>query len=323
MKHFISTAVAASLALTIAAQGQQKQKPGTPPPAQTTTQNGTPIIKVNTNEVNLVFTAVDHHNRFITGLRQDQIEVLDDDHPQKITRFVQQGDVPLHIALLLDTSNSIRDRWDFEQQAAIDFLQQILRVGTDEAMVVAFDAEPHTVVDFTDDMNKISEGIHKLRPGGGTALWDALVYAARDKMQPSADIARDVVVIISDGEDDQSRFSGSEALALAESAGAVIFTVSTEPYGTDAKDDDLMKNMADQTGGRSFFPAQTSDLPSAFSSIITEMRNEYVVSYQPNDLVANGAFHPVKVKVLIRDVQARSRKGYYAPDAPSTSPSKP
>lgn len=293
-----------------------QQPPTAPPQKQVPVKPGTPTIVKNVNEVSVVFSAVDKHNRLITGLTQNMVQVYDDKHQQQITRFLTQGDLPLRVALLMDTSNSIRDRFHFEQQAAADFFGAVLKKGRDEGMLVAFDSSLQVVHDFTDNENALGDAIRSLRPGGGTALYDAVYYTAHDKMMPGGNSVRKVIVIISDGADDQSRVSLQEAIEMAENAGAIVYCIGTEPTGSDPQSDGVLKRLADETGGRSFFPFQVAGLDKAFQSILFELRNQYIVSYQPNDFVADGSFHPVDVKVLLKNVKARARRGYYATATP-------
>jgi VWFA-related protein len=288
-----------------------QQAPAPKPPQQAT-------IVANVNTVPLTFLALDKKGHFVPGLKASQIQIYDNGRPQNIQKFDSEGNLPLRIALLVDISNSIRDRWTFEEQAAIDFLQSVLVEGRDQAMVVGFDTTAHVTQGFTDNYDKLAHAVRILSPGGGTALYDTLYQVAHDDLGPASRApgeARNVVVIISDGADDQSRYSMQEALAMAQDAGAVIYTIGTEPTGLDPQNDDILKKFAEQTGGRSFFPIEAHDLGTAFQSILTDLRHQYVVAYSPNDLKPNGAFHTVEIKILVKGVIARTRKGYFAPQA--------
>lgn len=292
-----------------------QQPPSTPPQQQMPVKPGTPTIVKNVNEVSIVFSAVDSHRRLITGLQKDMVQVYDAKHQQQITRFLTQGDLPLRVALLMDTSNSIRGRFKFEQQAAIDFFGAVIKRGRDQGILVAFDSALQVVNDFTDNEDALAKGIRSLRAGGGTALYDAIYYTAHDKMKPGGDSVRKVIVVISDGADDQSRVSLQEAVEMAENAGAIVYCIGTEPTGSDPQSDEVLKKLAEETGGRSFFPFNETGLDKAFASILFELRNQYIVSYQPNDFVADGSFHPVDIKILLKNVKARARHGYYATSA--------
>lgn len=292
-----------------------QQSPSTPPQQQGP-KSGTPTIVKNVNEVSIVFSAVDNHHRLITGLQKNMVQVYDDKHQQQITRFLTQGDMPLRVALLMDTSNSIRGRFKFEQQAAIDFFGSVIKPGRDKGMLVAFDSSLQVVNDMTDNEEALAKGIRSLRPGGGTALYDAIYYTAHDKMMPGGNSVRKVIVVISDGADDQSRVSLQEAVEMAENAGAIVYCIGTEPTGSDPQSDEVLKKLAEETGGRVFFPFNETGLDKAFASILFELRNQYILSYQPNDFVADGSFHPVNIKILLKNVKARARRGYYATATP-------
>ncbi len=271
----------------------------------------TSIIK-NVNEVNVVFSAIDKRHRIVLGLKPSQIQVYDDGKPQTITRFYPEGDMPLRIALLLDTSTSITERWHFEQEAAIEFIESVLRQGTDKAMVVAFDSAIQIAQPFTSNEEKIAQAIHSLRPGGGTALYDAIYDTSAEKLMHDGHDLRNVIVLITDGDDDQSQYAATEALRMAQKAGAIVYTIGTDPTGSDPKDDEILKMFATDTGGRYFFPFQAPALGRAFASISYELRHQYVVAYDPDDFVANGAFHRVQVKILLKNISARTPPGYYA-----------
>lgn len=282
-----------------------------------------PTIVKNVNTVPLTFLALDKHHHFVTGLQASQIQVYDNGKLQQLQRFDAQGNLPLRIVLLLDISNSITTRWNFEQRAASDFLQSVLVEGRDQAMVVGFDTSTHIAQPFTDNFDKLAQGIRSLNPSGGTALFDAVYNTAHDYLGPSSTNpgeVRNVMVIISDGNDDQSRYSREEALGMAQDAGAVIYTIGTEPTNSDPAANKVLERFSQQTGGLSFFPIEARDLGTAFESIITDLRHQYVVSYDPDNFLPNGSFHTVEVKILAKGVVARTRKGYFARAAPVAHP---
>lgn len=285
------------------------QTPARPAPQK----NQTPTIVKNVNTVPLTFLAIDKHHHFVPNLTSSQIQIFDNGQLQQVQHFDAQGNLPLRIVLLLDISNSITSRWNFEQHAATDFLQSVLTQGRDQAMVVGFDTSLHVAQTFTDNFDKLRQAINSLNPSGGTALFDAVFYTAHDYLGAGTPgEARNVIVIISDGQDDQSRYSRDEAVGMAQDAGAVIYTIGTEPTGADPESDDVLRLFAAQTGGLSFFPIEARDLGGAFQSIASEIRHQYVVSYSPNNFIPNGSYHTVEIKVLEKGVTARTRKGYFA-----------
>ena len=177
-----------------------------------------PVFRTGTNEVNLIFTVTDKHGRFIRDLKESDFKILDNNlPPREVTHFEAETDLPLRVGLLIDASNSIRDRFQFEQQAAIQFLQQIIRPRNDKAFVLAFDEVPDVTQDFTGDLDKLRRGIQVIRPGGGTALWDAVYYACRDKLMKEREgfPVRRAMILVSDGDDNQSRVLRQEAIDMA------------------------------------------------------------------------------------------------------------
>lgn len=283
-----------------------------------TENNQIPVFRTGTNEVNLIFTVTDKHGRFIRDLKQSDFKILDNDlPPREITHFEAETDLPLRVGLLIDASNSIRDRFQFEQQAAIQFLQQIIRPRNDRAFVLAFDEVPDVTQDFTGDLDKLTRGIQVIRPGGGTALWDAVYYACRDKLMKQREgfPVRRAMILVSDGDDNQSRVLRQEALDMAERASVIIYTISTNLTSSSVDQGDKnLKMLAEATGGRAFFPFKLQDLADAFHDIQEELRSQYVISYKPDKFYANGEFRQVKISMVDnKKLRIRTRRGYYVP----------
>jgi Ca-activated chloride channel family protein len=276
-----------------------------------------PRIKVGTNEVNVVFTVTDKHGKRVTDLKQTDFRFVDDNKPAvEIRSFHAETNLPLQVGLLIDASNSVRDRFKFEQESAIEFLNQTVRKGYDQAMVVGFDATPEVTTDFTDDTEKLGQGVRMLRPGGGTALYDALYYAGRDKLLKKAQNGptRRAIILLSDGEDNLSHVTREEAIEMAQRAEAIVYTISTNVSGTKGAGDKVLERIADATGGRAFFPFQIRDVANAFAEIQDELRSQYAVSYKPADLKSDGHFRTIEIVALDRkNFRVRARRGYYAP----------
>jgi Ca-activated chloride channel family protein len=218
--------------------------------------------------------------------------------------------------LLIDASSSVRDRFKFEQESAIEFLNQTVRLHYDHAFVVGFDATPEVTQDFTDDTEKLGRGVRELRPGGGTALYDALYYACRDKLlkEPQNGPTRRAIVLLSDGEDNQSHVTREEAIEMAQRAEAIVYVISTNTSGTKGPGDKVLERIADATGGRAFFPFQIRDVANAFAEIQEELRSQYAVSYKPADFKADGRYRTIEIVATDRrNFRVRARRGYYAP----------
>jgi VWFA-related protein len=277
-----------------------------------------PTIRSFVDEVNVIFTVTDKHGSFVKDLTQADFRVLDDKQPpRQIVTFSRETNLPLRVGLLVDASSSIRDRFKFEQDSAIEFLNQIVRPKFDRAFVIGFDTTPEVTADFTDDAEQLSHGVRMLRPGGGTALYDAVYYACRDKLMKSGapgGSVRKAIVLLSDGDDNQSRVTREEAIAMAQRAEVIIYTISTNSSGYKEKGDKVLERMSEATGGRAFFPFKAEDVASAFSEIQDELRSQYVIAYKPLKFVADGHYHSIEILVANRkNLTARARQGYFAP----------
>jgi VWFA-related protein len=296
---------------------RQEQKPADPTPP--TTDDAVTTLRSTTNEVNVVFTVTDKHGRRITDMKQNDFRVLDDKKPpQEIRSFHAETNLPLQVGLLIDASNSVRDRFKFEQESAIEFLNQTIHPRTDQAFVVGFDVTPEVTQDFTDNTELLAHGVHELHPGGGTALFDALYFACRDKLlkTPKSTTVRRAIILLSDGDDNQSHVTREEAIEMAQRAEAVVYTISTNVSGTKAAGDKVLERIADATGGRPFFPFQIRDVANAFAEIQDELRSQYAVSYKPADLKADGHYRTIEIEANDRkNFRVRARRGWYAPTA--------
>ena len=269
------------------------------------------------NEVNVVFTVTDKHGRRITDLKQNDFHVLDDNKPPEIIRsFHAESNLPLQVGLLIDASNSVRDRFKFEQESAIEFLNQTVQPRKDQAFVIGFDVTPEVTQDFTDNSELLAHGVHALRPGGGTALYDALYYACRDKLlkAPKSITVRRAIILLSDGDDNQSHVTREEAIEMAQRAEAVVYTISTNVSGTPGPGDKVLDRIADATGGRPFHPFQIRDVANAFAEIQDELRSQYAISYKPADFKTDGHYRSIDIEANDRkNFRVRSRRGWYAP----------
>ena len=286
-----------------------------PPPSN---DDAAATIRKTVNEVNVVFTVTDKHGHYVRDLKKDDFKVLDDSRPAaEISSFHTESDLPLQVGLLVDASNSVRDRFKFEQESAIEFLNQTIRPKYDKAFVVGFDVTPEVTQDFTDNTEDLSHGVRMLRPGGGTAMYDALYFACRDKLMKSGQVGpvRRAIILLSDGDDNQSHVTREEAIEMAERAEVIVYTISTNVTGTTQRGDKVLVRIADATGGRAFFPFQVTDVANAFSEIQDELRSQYALSYKPANFQADGQFHTIEISALDpkKNLKVRSRHGYYAP----------
>lgn len=308
-----SILVAGALALALVAQ-RPAQKPAASPTRVEDDVKTRIILEVT--RVNLLFTVTDKKGRFVTNLGRNDFEVLENRRSQNILEFAAETDLPLRIAILLDTSNSVRDRFRFIQEAAIEFINSVVRPKQDKTMLVSFDTSAELVADLSEDTDKMAGQIRDLRPGGGTSLYDAVYFACRDKLareQPRHKFRR-AMVILSDGEDNQSRVTRDQALEMAQKADVVIYTISTNITRIQTDGDKVLKYLAAETGGLSFFPFKVEDLGQSFENIANELRHQYNIFYRPEPLKTDGQYQLVDVRVKgRRDLVVRARKGYFAP----------
>jgi len=297
----------------------------------------------NVNLVEVLFSVVTKREKLVTDLNKENFKVFDDGQQQEVTDFSQPTDLPLRIGMVLDTSNSIRERLQFEQEAAVDFLFNALRRGKDQAFLMTFDDGPQIIKEFTGDTGELRDTILKQRAGGGTSLYDA-VYAASNHLLnnspmpagPNPDVRR-VLVVISDGDDNSSSKSRGEAVDMAQRAGVIIYSISTSTEWASAEDekdpnkriarkyeknegDQVLEQLALETGGRVFFPYKIDDLGQSFLDIGDELRHQYALAYSPAGRSADGKYHTIKVQVDRKDLIVRARKGYYS--IPISTPAK-
>jgi len=273
-------------------------------------------IKKRVDEVNVLFIATDRRGKFVRNLNQNDFAILDDHKPpQSIVNFRRETDLPLELGLLVDTSGSVRGRFDFEQEAATSFLEHTLRAHFDRAFVMGFNGRGQITQDFTDSVTLLRTGVQKLHAGGGTALYDAIYRACKDRLlkDKSDRPIRRAIIIVSDGEDNQSEYSRAQAIEMAQRAEVLIYAISTDDSGLVLRGDKALQQLADATGGRAFFPFKMKDIKNSFVAIEDELRSQYVVSYRPADFDADGRYRSIEITALKKDLQVRARKGYFAP----------
>jgi VWFA-related protein len=327
----LSIALVALCAVAVSAQdssapanapaSQQQAKSATsdqkPPDSADTSDQAVPTLRTGTNEVNVVFTVTDKKGRRIIDLKQNDFRIVDDNKPpDEIRSFHAETNLPLQVGLLIDASNSVRDRFKFEQQSAIEFLNQTIHPQKDQAFVIGFDVTPEVTQDFTDNTEALAHGVHELRPGGGTALYDALYYACRDKLLKTSKglTVRRAIILLTDGDDNQSHVTREEAIEMAQRAEAIVYTISTNVSGTKGPGDKVLERIADATGGRAFFPFQIREVADAFAQIQDELRSQYAISYKPADLKHDGRYRTIEIVANDRkNLRVRSRRGWYAP----------
>jgi VWFA-related protein len=329
-----------AVAVVGAHQSQAPAQPSAPSSAPVQEGRQGTIVR-NVNLVDVLFSVVTKREKLVTDLNKENFKVFDDNVPQEITSFSQPTDLPLRIGLVLDTSNSIRERLKFEQDAAIDFIFNALRRGKDQAFLMTFDDGAQIIEGFTGDAGDLRDTVLKQRAGGGTALYDAVFAASEELLKsplptgPNPDVRR-VLVVISDGDDNSSSRSRGAAVEMAQRAGVIIYTISTSTEWLNTDDerdaskrvnrkyeknegDMVLEQLATETGGRAFFPYRVDDLGQSFLDIGDELRHQYALAYSPAGRAPDGKYHTIRIQVDRKDVIVRTRKGYYSVPIPVPS----
>jgi VWFA-related protein len=304
------------------ASPSQSQTLTTPPPSTAAPVNADadiapPVLKVGVNEVDLVFTVTDKHGHFIKGLNLSDFGLLDNRmQPEAVLHFQQQTDLPLRVGIMLDTSSSIRERFQFEQQAAVQFLMQTLH-RNDRAFVEGFDVQIDLTQPFTNNIDALDQGISKLRPGGGTALYDALYSTCHDQMLTLREngAVRKALVLVSDGDDNYSHAYEGDAIKECQRSETIVYAISTNVSPSRDKGDEILGQIADATGGRAFYPMRIEDVANGFTAINEELRSQYLLEYTPANFKADGSFRTIYLQARNPAYKVRAHTGYFAPKA--------
>jgi len=273
------------------------------------------LIRVNVDLVNVYLTVSNKRGHLITNLKRDSFAVFEDGAQQVITNFSRETDVPLTIVLLIDTSGSVKDKLQFEKEAAVSFLDTILRQNRDKAAVFTFDSTIDLHQDFTDDRSRLARAVVRTRAGGGTRLYDALINVIQQKLTGREE--RKVIVLLTDGDDNSSKSSVQQVVAAAQRNDVTMYTISMNAVGLALDDaqrcDRILKMFAQQTGGEAFFPSSFKALPSQFKRITEELRSQYTIGYRSTNPKRDGAFRKIQIGVKNEHYAIRTRPGYYAP----------
>jgi VWFA-related protein len=331
----LSTATAVSLAQTSQSKSQRTQPP------ETRGEQDAEIVRVETNLVNTLFTAIDRDNHFVTSLRLQDVRVFENDVEQPISLFERETDRPLGLAILVDTSESQRGVLADEKSAAREFIDSVIRPDKDRAAVVSFTGVPKVEQESTNDLAKLRRGIAQVRiemspenerrlangddplpkdqdPSGYTGVWDAISSAIKDLSQ-TPEGTRRAIVLLSDGDDTSSRRSKHDVIDSALRSEVVIYSIAIrDPNFPEGKlDSGALRKVSDRTGGRAFFPLQPNELRASFSQIDQELRSQYLVAYSPTNKQHDGVYRRVRIEIVNPDLRKEKprlfyRQGYYA-----------
>jgi VWFA-related protein len=297
---------------------EQPQAPTQQPTASEPQNPETPyVFKTRSDLVNLVFTVTDSAGHFKKDLKRENFGLLDNGRPPtEVIAFTQQTNLPLRIGIMLDTSSSIRTRFKFEQDSALDFFLELLKPG-DRAFVEGFDIDVALTQDYTGNVDLLNQGIRKLRPGGGTALYDSLYHTCQQQMLTLRDPfdVRKVIILVSDGDDNYSRALQSDAIKMCQRAETSIYAISTDTSPSRGPGAEALETIAKATGGQVFFPVRLDDMAIYFKNIEEELRSQYSLEYRPADFKLDGGFRTIYLQSTDRRFHVRTRTGYFAPKA--------
>lgn len=287
--------------------------------------SGTWRIREVVDEVAVFFSAT-NRGKLVSDLEQNDLAVKDDNKPPiGILEFAPQSKLPMRLGLLVDTSGSLQSRFSFEKQAAERFVQRMLSNPKDLAFVAGFSDDVKVMQDFSADIEQLSKGIDNLQIGGGTAIWDAVSFACwKLAAYPEKERVANVLVVLTDGEDNLSRVSLKQAIQDAENTSVTIYVVSTKDfadlgkYGTPISDaDKVLQALAERSGGEAMFPGDLKTLNKTFDKLRDVIRSRYLIAYKPADFQSNGRYR--KIVIIAnkngRRLKVHARQGYYAPFA--------
>ncbi len=295
----------------------------TPRSAPAGAQNPQTTIRTEVALVNVILSAVDRRGQPVRGLKPEDFLIFEDKQPQKIEYFsdLSQGtEIPLTIALLIDTSGSVKAKLPFEKQTAAEFLRDVLRRNRDLALIIQFDSEVNLVQDFTEDPNLLIAALDTLQAGNSTALYDAIFLAVDEKLK--YETGRKVIVVITDGDDTSSKLRKEDAIEAAQKHDVLIYGIGVR--GEFGANFGILKKFAEETGGSFFSPhAKISEIQASFKAIGQDLQGQYSLAYISTNKKKDGTFRSIEVRCKARDVHVRTRKGYYAPKAKDTSQSQP
>jgi VWFA-related protein len=317
MKTPVIAALAAVL-LTGAVYSQTTSQNPSAPPDQGRGQAPPFVVPIDVVRVTLLVSVADNRGRLVTNLKKEDFRVYEDDRPQTILEFGRETDLPLSIAMLVDSSGSVIDKLKFEQEAAVNFFFNTVKRRKDRAQVVMFDSEVRVLLkDFSDEPETLADAVRKIRAGGGTAAHDAVRDTVKGLLAKEDTERRKLIILIGDGDDTQSRYSQTEALEMAQRNDVTIYAISTNKTSDTRKQDqvrgdDILKKYVEETGGRLYFPLKIQDLDADFAKIGEELRSQYVLFYQPTNSRQDGTYRQIRVEMADGRHKARARKGYYA-----------
>lgn len=334
----------------------EEPAPAPTPPVSTKEENpqdSDEVVRVETNLTSIFFTAADTNKRFINNLKKEDIQILEDGQPQEIFTFQQNLDLPLSIAILIDTSRSEERTLPDEKAAARSFVEAVMRPNKDEAAIISFTGEVTLEQGFTGSVDRLRRAIDRVEfvppsgyVGGGvvvggtppisdtnqilagaTAIWDAVWASSNDLLATSADNTRRTIILLTDGEDTISQVKMHEAIERAQKADALIYAIGIGDSYQGGVDESSLRKITEQTGGRAYFPRSESELRSAFVQIQRDLREQYLVAYSPSNKARDGSYRRIQIQVTDPELRKQKlklnyRPGYFAKTADRDLPAK-
>lgn len=325
--------------------------PSPTPKREELPQDSDEVVKFDTNLTNIFFTAADKNKRFISELKAEDIRVLEDGQPQEIFTFQTNIDLPLSLAILIDTSASEERTLPDEKAAARAFLENVLRATKDEAAIVSFTGETTLEQGFTGNVERLRRAIDRVEfvppsgyIGGGvvvngtppisgtnqslagsTAIWDAVWATAEELISASAEHTRRAIILLTDGDDTSSRMKIHDAIERAQKADALIYAIGIGDRYTFNVDEGSLRKIAEATGGRAYFPKHERDLNDAFAQIQRDLREQYLVAYSPSNKTRDGSYRRIEIQLVNPSLRQQNlklnyRSGYFSK---TTNPETP
>src|SRR6266404_1169490 len=334
-------------------RAENLSRPSPTPPAKPedeTTLHSDEVIRVDTNLTNILFTAADKQKRFVSTLKREDIRVLEDGVPQEIFTFQQNIDLPLSLAILIDTSGSEERTLPEEKAAARAFLESVMRPAKDEAAVVSFTGEVTLEQGLTGNVARLRRAIEQVEfvppsgyIGGGvvvggtppisgtqqtlagsTAIWDAIWATSNELLSESAEHTRRAIILLTDGEDTSSQVKMHEAVARAEKADTLIYAIGIGDRYQFGINEGALKKITEATGGRAYFPRNERDLRDAFAQIQRDLREQYLLAYSPSNKTRDGSYRRITIEIVNPELRKEGfrlnyRPGYFAKTPGSTT----
>jgi Ca-activated chloride channel family protein len=322
-------------------------------PREELPQDSDEVVKVETNLTSIFFTAADKNKRFISNLKADDIRVLEDGQPQEVFTFQQNLDLPLSIAILIDTSASEERTLPDEKAAARAFLEDVLRPSKDEAAVVSFTGETTLEQGFTGNIERLRRAIERVEfvppsgyVGGGvvvngtppisgtnqnlagsTAIWDAIWATSEELLNESAEHTRRAIILLTDGDDTSSRLKLHDAVARAQKSDALIYAIGIGDRYSFNVDEGALRKVAEQTGGRAYFPRNERELREAFVQVQRDLREQYLVAYSPSNKARDGSYRRIEIQLVNPELRKEGlklnyRSGYFSKSGSPETPAR-